>query len=327
MLLNRARIAVIAAIATLCAAPVMAGPFYLASTSIDNTHYEGSTPVAAIASGGNLSSGVVLFGSAFASHGALGATSASTWNFSTPGTLLCTGFFCGYSVSSQAQLSLDDLIISAPADSDLISVQTNLHLSVAGQVTASAFASGGFEYGSEGTAGILLDGLITNNDDFAFGFGGGMSIVQWNGNFVQGTSCFASSDVFGDYPGCNDPRFRPLISGIVATGAFDIPLGVPLTLNMTLSASAGAAGHINGGGTFASSGRADFYDTVTFATSGPVFDLPEGFDANSVDGAIVHNRFVGSEPAATPVPEPASLTLLASGLAAATARQRRRKKN
>src|SRR5205085_6046165 len=145
---------VIGSIATSCAAPVHGGPFYLASTSIDNTHYEGSTPVAAVASGGDLSSGVVLYGSAFASHGALGATSASTWNFAIPGTLLCNGFFCGYTVSSQAQLSLNDLIISAPADSDLISVQTNLNLSVAGQVAASASATGAFQYGSEGTAGI-----------------------------------------------------------------------------------------------------------------------------------------------------------------------------
>ena len=56
------------------------------------------------------------------------------------------------------------------------------------------------------------------------------------------------------------------------------------------------------------SGTTDFGDPLSFAPSGPVFDLPAGWTANSISGNIVDNRFVGAA-----VPEPGALTLLASG--------------
>ena len=56
------------------------------------------------------------------------------------------------------------------------------------------------------------------------------------------------------------------------------------------------------------SGSSDFGGTLSFAPSGPAFDLPPGWTANSVSGNIVDNRFVGAA-----VPEPGGLTLLASG--------------
>jgi len=55
----------------------------------------------------------------------------------------------------------------------------------------------------------------------------------------------------------------------------------------------------------------DFSNTLSFATTGPVFNLPPGFTLNSVEANIVDNHFVGG----ATVPEPATLTLLGSGLA------------
>lgn len=56
----------------------------------------------------------------------------------------------------------------------------------------------------------------------------------------------------------------------------------------------------------------------SFALGGsPVFILPEGYTANSADGTIVDNYYVGFDPFAastTPVPEPSTLMMLLSGL-------------
>jgi len=52
----------------------------------------------------------------------------------------------------------------------------------------------------------------------------------------------------------------------------------------------------------------------SFATTGPVFNLPAGWTANSVDGTIVNNRFV---------PEPATAFLIALGLLGLTGWRRR----
>jgi PEP-CTERM motif-containing protein len=53
----------------------------------------------------------------------------------------------------------------------------------------------------------------------------------------------------------------------------------------------------------------DFSHTLSFAASGPVFNLPTGYTVNSVDGGIVDNHFVTST-----VPEPGTLILLGAGL-------------
>src|SRR5262249_37407402 len=49
---------------------------------------------------------------------------------------------------------------------------------------------------------------------------------------------------------------------------------------------------------------ADFSHTVSFATGGPVFNLPDGYTVNSASAAIVNNRYL--------VPEPASVGLVAT---------------
>jgi hypothetical protein len=53
----------------------------------------------------------------------------------------------------------------------------------------------------------------------------------------------------------------------------------------------------------------DFGDPLSFAPSGPVFNLPPGWTANSISSNIVDNRFVGL----STVPEPSALILFGIG--------------
>jgi hypothetical protein len=59
---------------------------------------------------------------------------------------------------------------------------------------------------------------------------------------------------------------------------------------MVLKAGVGAMDNLAAGSGFAT---ADFPDGLSFPTSGPVFTLPAGFTANSVDANIVDNQLGG----------------------------------
>ena len=137
-------------------------------------------------------------------------------------------------------------------------------------------------------------------------------------NCINGTTCFSPSLGF------------PLSDGILTgyTGGpvvLTVPLGREITpgtydLSVRFGGSAQAGVNLALAGT----GFSDFGSTLSFATSGPVFLLPEGFTADSPEGGIFNNLFVG-DGAQTPTPEPATILLLgttAAGLALHRWRQR-----
>ena len=85
------------------------------------------------------------------------------------------------------------------------------------------------------------------------------------------------------------------------------------TLYFAVSLELFGGSNINAGNTSVlgegtGSSTVDALNTFSFATSGDVFDLPDGFSVNSVSANIVDNRFVAV------VPLPASVVLMISGL-------------
>ena len=107
---------------------------------------------------------------------------------------------------------------------------------------------------------------------------------------------------------------------VTQTIFIDPLLGGSVTMNMQATASTAYDD------TARSSASSSFYDTLSFARSGPVFNLPEGFSAFSVDGNITNNVWVDprapSGPSAVPVPA-SFLLLLTGGLALGATRIRK----
>ncbi len=307
-------LAVALAVIVISGGPIKADPIYYVMTSYGPS-YTQSTPVSTTGdlngTGGLL---LQLTGGASASPGILGAVSGATL---TGFSGSCPGGFCGWAVDSEAQFTIDDIIFSGPT----ASVTAALNLALAGSLSASASASGSFQYGAEGVANVHFEGFLTDNDQFDFGFDGSMENNQWNGNYVSGTSCFLRSGLFGDISGCSTPV--GLVSSTVGTDSFEVPTGVPLMLQMTLSTDAGVGGYVNGTGSAGATGGANFIDTVSFPFSGFVFDLPDGYTVNSVEGQIVNNQFVGVE-STSEVPEPASWPVLVAGIGAIVLVRRRK---
>lgn len=93
----------------------------------------------------------------------------------------------------------------------------------------------------------------------------------------------------------------------LATSLFTLPVNTPFTLDLSLGVSAFLSVAYREG--YITSALSDFGGTLSFATDRPVFDLPAGYSAHSVDADIVNNAF------ASAVPEPGGGALVALGLA------------
>lgn len=107
------------------------------------------------------------------------------------------------------------------------------------------------------------------------------------------------------------------IDSLLTTSSNVFAVGVPLTAEITLDVSglARAGTQVGGEVRYTAFASADFSNFASFSIDGPVFDLPPGFTANSLDGRIVDNVYV---------PEPNPAAGLAAGLLAMTSLASRR---
>ena len=128
----------------------------------------------------------------------------------------------------------------------------------------------------------------------------------------NGHITFFGSGILSHF-GIGDPIVTPPLSLNIFNGSDDIP--VTLQLEAVSVALAGASTpDID----LLAHGLSDFSHTLTFPSSGPVFNVPAGYTVDSVDADIVNDSFTG----ASAVPEPATLSLLGAGLMAVLARRR-----
>ncbi len=81
-----------------------------------------------------------------------------------------------------------------------------------------------------------------------------------------------------------------VINTTLTTSAVTLPTNTNLMVEMFLEGTVVASDNFGPG---SASATVDFLNSMSFPTSGPVFTLPEGFTANSTDGNIVDNLFVG----------------------------------
>jgi hypothetical protein len=162
-----------------------------------------------------------------------------------------TNFSHGIGACFRAEMVIDDIIITGPGST----VSTQLSADLSGAIS-SVLTSGGSAVGLT-SASLQALGLGP-----AVGFGTGST---------SGTT----------------------VDTMLMTAVFSAPVNQAFAVKMTLRGTASASAFQPVGSEIAGTASMlnDFSSTMSFTTSGPVFDLPIGYTANSVDGNIVNNQF------------------------------------
>ncbi|MEM7467005.1 MAG: hypothetical protein AAF387_08990 [Pseudomonadota bacterium] len=217
-------------------------------------------------------------------------------------------FALSISSGATARLRFDDIVVTNeqdPGNSDPIDVSMSFLL----DGVAGIFGSEGFpvEDGSDvrATAAVSV----------VYGFGapgpGSTAIPDSIGSviweFDHGSLNIIQTGVLSDAIPGNQMSF----AGTFETPTFSVPVDESLVLYLEIIASASAVSRDGS----AVGAQSDFLNTLTLPSFGPVFDLPEGYTANSVAGNIVDNVYVA------PVPIPATWLLLLSASAALVRRR------
>ncbi|MDJ0740366.1 MAG: hypothetical protein QNJ91_11650 [Gammaproteobacteria bacterium] len=185
---------------------------------------------------------------------------------------------------ARASITLDDLILSGPSGAVITTsfattLRGEMHFDTnpGGTSSTSVFAQ------------LVSPGGATSLD--------GMNIPV---SFVNA----------GDEPIVIDEILRSVPFAATVGDAFSV------TLSLSIESLTRAGRFLDGGGFAAgiAGNTAIFNDTLAFVTDRPVFDLPDGFSIDSVDGLIVANRFLGpTDPDPPALPLPGTLSMLLGG--------------
>ena len=232
-----------------------------------------------------------------------------------PGILRAAGFARIQSIPAQwnnvhavasASFELNDVIVTGPGGVTSVDAAANV-------VINGLIGVGGFPGPSPPPGG----GAIVSFSIHFFGVVTGAGTI----GIDSSADPIATATGLLDSGGLDGP---PLIGGrsygkIITSGVGAFSTVSPNTVKVVIGTGASAGSNGGALGNF-SEGVSNFGSTVHFPRTGPVFNLPDGFTANSISGHIVNNQWTG-------VPEPGGIVLAVScfmGLAGIRRTQRRR---
>lgn len=275
-------------------------PSYFAEAGVlsgfDAESFTGTIPVSASAAG------IMTFSIGGGEHLGLGTWAGESTAQANPGYLAVSSHTSVVITDHQASLgsgakaggshasfTIDDVIISGPGAGPVSGI---LNLQLEGSLAASAnFANA---IGGSGSYGQISIGVGVP------GFGGNGGARLGAGAPPANTLTLTNSGLLIGYGG-----------GLLALqiNSSSLPVNSPFSITLDLQSETLASYNVGGTGVavvpISAEGFSSFTTGLSFARSGPVFTLPEGYTANSLSGMIVDNHFV---------PEPSSVVLLAAAL-------------
>lgn len=262
------------------AAPTFGYSIIPAPTSAPGQVVASPTPVSASSSYGAAVSGgnIALSAMTGAGYGLLNGASHATLNLPEY-SFGASGF-----AQTSANFGMDNIVISGPPG-EVVTYSVN------GSV------SGGIGASMSGTGSTYSGASVTLKFSTGSSFGG-FGNAPLGSMSVDGGGGVSRTGVFAGFP------VESMSNSAWTSPTWQARAGDTISVGMVLETSA-AVDHRFGGTGFMDA-FADFSRTVMFSTTGPVFNLPPGWTANSSDGSIINNTYV---------PEPAAATLaVVSGL-------------
>jgi hypothetical protein len=203
--------------------------------------------------------------------------------------------FYGIGATSQAWVTFVDVVVTGPAGG-IVSTVLNLNLD-GGQLGGAAADPGGSAFASSSVnVAVGINGASVGHGHREVNFGSNTNTVT-----TIGLDMLANG------------------VGHIVTPAFNVTVGVPFEVYLELDTQASITANLPSVFGMTAEANTDFSDTLSFALTGPVFNLPAGYTANSAAAGIVNNSFV--------VPEPSSLLLAFFGLAAVVLVRRRHRQS
>ncbi len=203
-----------------------------------------------------------------------------------------------YSTSADASAiaKWNDFVVTGPAGVTTVAISVNLFIEGTFSLIGDDTPERSFFFHPLPQRGNMSVGIYASNQNVGSG-------QAWT-SIQNGITDSGSNGILTGFNG----------SKVISSQTFNVPVNTPFSLELSLSANAGAVGRENQ--TFYLESTTNFNNTLTFAADRPVFNLPGGYTINSVEAGILNN--------AVAVPEPRTLALIFVGFAAAVLRQAQR---